>query len=106
MKKKMIGLGLFFGVTGCLMAAEPKPVFEADFHENFNNDCVSAGGGHSYAACLETDADGNFYFVKCAEDTPHGGAVLRVTKDVRFFFRLGHEYIVIPPYESLTIFRH
>ncbi len=54
---------------------------EADFHENFNNDCVSAGGGHSYAACLETDADGNFYFVKCAEDTPHGGAVLRVTKD-------------------------
>lgn len=31
MKKKMIGLGLFFGVTGCLMAAEPKPLFEADF---------------------------------------------------------------------------
>ena len=31
MKQKMIGLGLFFGVTGCLMAAEPKPLFEADF---------------------------------------------------------------------------
>ncbi len=54
---------------------------EADFYENFNSDCVSAGGGHSYATCLETDPEGNFYFLKCAEDTPHGGTLLRVSRD-------------------------
>ena len=54
---------------------------EADFHENFNSDYISAGGGHSYATCLETDPEGNFYFLKCAEETPHGGVVLRVAKD-------------------------
>lgn len=51
---------------------------EADFYENFNNECISAGGGHSYATCLETDSEGNFYFLKCAEGTPHGGTVLKV----------------------------
>ena len=52
---------------------------EADFYENFNNDCISAGGGHSYATCLETDSQGNFYFLKCSEGTPHGGTVLKVS---------------------------
>ena len=56
---------------------------EADFYENFNNDCISAGGGHSYATSLETDPAGNFYFVKCAENTPHGGSVIKVSKDGR-----------------------
>ena len=56
---------------------------ETDFYQNFNNDCVSAGGGHSYAACLETDEAGNFYFIKCAEDTPHGGTLLRVSANGR-----------------------
>jgi hypothetical protein len=56
---------------------------EADFYECFNNDCISAGGGHAYAACLETDTAGNFYFVKCGEETPHGGAALRVAKNGR-----------------------
>lgn len=51
----------------------------ADFYENFNNDCISTGGGHSYATSLETDSSGNFYFAKCSEDTPHGGTVLRVS---------------------------
>lgn len=54
---------------------------EADFHENFNNDCISTGGGHSYAASLETDSAGNFYFTKCSENTPHGGTLLRVSAD-------------------------
>lgn len=54
---------------------------EADFYENFNNDCLGAGGGHSYTTCLETDSRGDFYFTKCAENTPHGGTVLRVPKD-------------------------
>jgi hypothetical protein len=51
---------------------------EADFYENVNNDCISAGGGHSYATSLETDSKGNFYFTKCAENTPHGGTLLKV----------------------------
>ncbi|SVE20444.1 uncharacterized protein METZ01_LOCUS473298, partial [marine metagenome] len=46
---------------------------EADFYEAFNNDIMIGGGGHSYATCLETDPDGNFYFIRCAEGTPHGG---------------------------------
>ena len=54
---------------------------EADFYENVNNDCISAGGGHSYATSLETDSKGNFYFTKCAENTPHGGTLLKVPAD-------------------------
>ena len=54
---------------------------EADYYENFNNDCISAGTGHGYVTCLETDPVGNFYFLKCAEPTQHGGSLLRVPKD-------------------------
>lgn len=54
---------------------------ETDFYENLNNDCISAGGNHSFATCLETDPGGNFYFLKCAENTPHGGSLLRVSSD-------------------------
>ena len=54
---------------------------EADFYEAFNNDIMIGGGGHSYATCLETDPAGNFYFIRCAEGTPHGGVVLKVTAD-------------------------
>jgi hypothetical protein len=39
------------------------------------------GGGHSYATCLETDPAGNFYFIRCAEGTPHGGVLLKVLAD-------------------------
>ena len=28
---------------------------EADFYENFNNDCKVTPGGHEFATCLETD---------------------------------------------------
>ena len=54
---------------------------EADHYEVFNNDLMIGGGGHSYATSLETDAQGRFYFMRCAEDTPHGGVALRVDKD-------------------------
>jgi len=54
---------------------------EADFYEPFNNDIMIGGGGHSYATCLETDPDGNFYFIRCAEGTPHGGVVLKISAD-------------------------
>ncbi len=54
---------------------------EADFYESFNNEIMIGGGGHSYATCLETDPEGNFYFIRCAEGTPHGGVILKVAAD-------------------------
>ncbi|HET6252073.1 MAG TPA: DUF6797 domain-containing protein [Tepidisphaeraceae bacterium] len=54
---------------------------EADFYENFNNDCkVTPENGHAYTTCLETDADGNFYYCKCGDSSSDGGTVLRVDK--------------------------
>ena len=37
---------------------------EADYYECFNNDGQTSIGGHDYAAGLETDRDGNFYYVR------------------------------------------
>ncbi|MCA9434017.1 MAG: hypothetical protein KC940_26075, partial [Candidatus Omnitrophica bacterium] len=56
---------------------------EADFYESFNADIEIAGGGHSYATCLETDPKGNFYFCKGADSphTSHDGCVLKVSAD-------------------------
>ncbi|HWE02327.1 MAG TPA: DUF6797 domain-containing protein [Tepidisphaeraceae bacterium] len=54
---------------------------EADYYENFNNDCkVTPNNGHAYTTSLETDAEGNFYYCKCGDSTRHGGTVLRVDK--------------------------
>ena len=54
---------------------------EADFYESFNNECkVTPDNGHAYTTCLETDAEGNFYYCKCGDSTKHGGTVLRVDK--------------------------
>lgn len=39
---------------------------EADFYENFNSDCAVTPNYHEFASCLETDAQGNFYFQKGA----------------------------------------
>lgn len=48
---------------------------EADYYENFNNDGQTSAGVHDYAACLEVDSAGNFYYVR-------GNAGLRrVTRD-------------------------
>ncbi len=47
---------------------------EADFHENFNNDWRTIPWPHQFSAALETDSEGNFYFV-----SPQG--VHRVTAD-------------------------
>ena len=56
---------------------------EADFYENFNNDAKVTTNGHAYVTNLDTDPDGNFYYIKCADNTEHGGTVLRVSKDGR-----------------------
>ena len=54
---------------------------EADFYENFNNDAKVTTNGHAYVTNLDTDPAGNFYYIKCADNTEHGGSVLRVSKD-------------------------
>ena len=56
---------------------------EIDFYENFNNDAEISLGGHEFSTCLETDPEGNFYYIRCASGTQHGGSVLKVSKDGR-----------------------
>lgn len=36
---------------------------EADFYESFNNQIIVAPRSHDYVTCLETDPQGNFYFI-------------------------------------------
>ncbi len=36
---------------------------EADFYECFSNRHFTSSGGHDYVTCLETDSQGNFYFL-------------------------------------------
>lgn len=48
---------------------------EADHYENFNNDIWVSGGGHNYVTCLDTDPDGNFYFIHADL------GVMRVSRD-------------------------
>jgi hypothetical protein len=54
---------------------------EADHYVNFNNDGEVDAGGHGYATCLETDAAGNFYYLRCAAGTIHSGSLFRVSRD-------------------------
>jgi len=56
---------------------------EADYYGNFCNLNEISGGGHNYATCLETDPQGNFWFIRCNDRTPHGGTLLRVSPDGR-----------------------
>ena len=37
---------------------------EADFYENFNNDCTLTTNFHEFALDLQTDKEGNFYYAK------------------------------------------
>jgi hypothetical protein len=55
---------------------------EADFYENLCHDWHTGAGEHSYDTCLETDDRGNYYFFKTGDtELPHGGCLLRVSKD-------------------------
>jgi mono/diheme cytochrome c family protein len=56
---------------------------EADYYENFNNDGQVTPNTHEYAACLETDSQGNFYYVKGDSHgvSQHDGCLLRVAAD-------------------------
>ena len=62
---------------------------EADFYENFNNDCIVMPNYHEFALDLQTDKEGNFYYAKsCGPiqggyDKPsiHNGCFLKLSKD-------------------------
>lgn len=58
---------------------------EADFYENFNNDISISGHYHEFCLNLETDSQGNFYFIKGGNlggaRLPHHGCLVRVSKD-------------------------
>jgi len=59
---------------------------EADFYENFNNDCMTSEHFHEFALDLKLGPDGNFYYIKCAchgvpASHPHHGTLLRVSRD-------------------------
>lgn len=59
---------------------------EADFYENFNNDTMTSEHFHEFAVDLQTDAAGDFYYVKCARHArdalhPHHGTLVKVSKD-------------------------
>jgi hypothetical protein len=59
---------------------------EADFYENFNNDCMTSEHFHEFALDLKLGPDGNFYYIKCAchgvpATHPHHGTLMRVSRD-------------------------
>jgi hypothetical protein len=58
---------------------------EADFYENFNNDCGVTPNYHEFAHDLHTDSEGNFYYAKGSDlgsaKVPQHGCVVKVSKD-------------------------
>jgi hypothetical protein len=59
---------------------------EADFYENFNNDCVVTNNYHEFALDLQTDKAGNFYYAKGTPwppeaTSPHQGTMIKISKD-------------------------
>lgn len=56
---------------------------ETDFYENFNNEGQVSLGSHEFVTALETDPQGNFYYIKCSNGTEHGGSILKVNKSGR-----------------------
>jgi len=68
---------------------------EADLYENFNNDIQVTPGFHEFAFDLQTDPQGNFYFVKGGPVNPggrgwgplseHNGCMFKISKDGQKF---------------------
>ena len=59
---------------------------ETDFYENFNNDAQVTEHFHEFAMDLQTDKQGNFYYMKGARHAlpaviPQHGSVIRVSAD-------------------------
>ena len=71
-----------------------------DFIENFNNDHQVTEHFHEFATGLQTDAEGNFYYAKCAchgktAVVPQHGTVLRVSPDGRTTEIVAHGFRAI-----------
>jgi hypothetical protein len=68
---------------------------EADFYENFNNDVQVTSGFHEFTFDLQTDSQGNFYFLKGGPVNPggrgwgplsdHNGCIFKVSPDGKKF---------------------
>jgi hypothetical protein len=68
---------------------------EADFYENFNNDCQVSAGFHEFAHDLQVDSHGNFYYAKGGpvnaggrgfeKLTDHAGTIVKVSADGKKF---------------------
>ena len=64
---------------------------EADWYENFNNDCIVGHGFHEFQHDLQTDSHGNFFFAKGGSVngggngfqyvTPDNGCIMKLTPD-------------------------
>ncbi|HVR86273.1 MAG TPA: DUF6797 domain-containing protein [Planctomycetota bacterium] len=58
---------------------------EADFYENFNNDCGVTPAYHEFAHDLHTDSQGNFYYLKGSNlggaVVPYHGCLIKVAPD-------------------------
>ncbi len=54
---------------------------EIDYYENFNNDGQVTFNSHEFVTNLETDPQGNFYHIRCAGGSDHGGTLAKVSKD-------------------------
>ena len=58
---------------------------EADFYENFNNDVPTWPAYHSFHFDLQTDSQGNFWYITCGNSVPSfvpmGGSAIKVSKD-------------------------
>ncbi len=59
---------------------------ETDFYENFNNDAYNSEHFHEQVMDLQTDAAGNFYYMKSARHAlqaqhPHHGTLIKVSPD-------------------------
>jgi len=58
---------------------------EADYYENFNNDCGVTPAYHEFAHDLQTDSQGNFYYLKGSNlggaVVPYHGSLVKVSKD-------------------------
>ena len=55
----------------------------AEYYESFNADLQVSSSHHRFVTDLQTDAEGNFYYLKCSDEgrTDHGGSVVRVSRD-------------------------
>jgi hypothetical protein len=54
---------------------------EADWYENFNNDCQVSDGFHEFEHDLQTDSQGNFFYAKGGPVNPGGRGFQKLTED-------------------------